>query len=61
MYRKTMSFFGLPKNLMLLIPKSNLMVKKLQFFYIYSNFNLPNWHQGFGGDAFIFVDEIEVK
>lgn len=22
---------------------------------------LPEWHQGFGGDAFIFVDEIMVK
>ena len=22
---------------------------------------LPEWHQGFGGDAYIFVDEIEVK
>ena len=22
---------------------------------------LPEWHQGFGGDAFIFVDEIVVK
>lgn len=22
---------------------------------------LPNWHQGKGGDAFIFIDEIEVK
>ena len=22
---------------------------------------LPQWHQGFGGDAFIFVDEISVK
>jgi len=22
---------------------------------------LPQWHQGFGGDAFIFIDEIEVK
>jgi hypothetical protein len=22
---------------------------------------LPEWHQGFGGDAFIFVDEITVK
>ena len=22
---------------------------------------LPDWHQGFGGDAFIFVDEIEIK
>ncbi|MBC7556020.1 MAG: glycoside hydrolase family 92 protein, partial [Chryseobacterium sp.] len=22
---------------------------------------LPEWHQGFGGDAFIFIDEIEVK
>jgi hypothetical protein len=22
---------------------------------------LPNWHQGAGGDAFIFVDEIEIN
>ncbi len=22
---------------------------------------LPNWHQGFGGDAFIFIDEINIK
>jgi predicted alpha-1,2-mannosidase len=22
---------------------------------------LPEWHQGFGGDAFIFIDEIEIK
>jgi hypothetical protein len=22
---------------------------------------LPEWHQGFGGDAFIFIDEITVK
>jgi hypothetical protein len=22
---------------------------------------LPEWHQGFGGDAFIFVDEITIK
>lgn len=22
---------------------------------------LPQWHQGFGGDAFIFIDEIQVK
>ena len=22
---------------------------------------LPEWHQGFGGDAFIFVDEVMVK
>ena len=22
---------------------------------------LPEWHQGFGGDAYIFIDEIEVK
>uniref|UniRef100_UPI00404A52D6 GH92 family glycosyl hydrolase n=1 Tax=Flavobacterium sp. TaxID=239 RepID=UPI00404A52D6 len=29
---------------------------------IATNFGkLPEWHQGFGGDAFIFVDEIEVK
>lgn len=23
--------------------------------------NLPEWHQGYGGDSFIFIDEIEVK
>jgi hypothetical protein len=22
---------------------------------------LPEWHQGYGGDAFIFVDEITIK
>jgi hypothetical protein len=22
---------------------------------------LPEWHQGFGGDAFIFIDEITIK
>jgi hypothetical protein len=22
---------------------------------------LPEWHQGVGGDAFIFIDEIEIK
>ncbi|WP_338407326.1 GH92 family glycosyl hydrolase [uncultured Flavobacterium sp.] len=22
---------------------------------------LPNWHQGFGGDAFVFIDEITIK
>lgn len=27
----------------------------------YNYGKLPQWHQGFGGDAFIFVDEIEVK
>ncbi len=29
---------------------------------IAKNFNkLPEWHQGFGGDAFIFIDEITIK
>ncbi|MFN5182973.1 MAG: GH92 family glycosyl hydrolase [Bacteroidota bacterium] len=27
----------------------------------YNYGKLPKWHQGFGGDAFIFVDELEVK
>ena len=27
----------------------------------YNYGKLPEWHQGAGGDAFIFVDEIEVK
>jgi len=22
---------------------------------------LPEWHQGFGGDAFIFIDEIQIN
>ena len=29
---------------------------------IATNFGkLPEWHQGFGGDAFIFIDEIEIN
>ena len=27
----------------------------------YNYGKLPNWHQGFGGDAFIFIDEITIK
>lgn len=27
----------------------------------YNYGKLPEWHQGFGGDAFIFIDEIEIK
>lgn len=27
----------------------------------YNYGKLPQWHQGYGGDAFIFVDEIEIK
>ena len=27
----------------------------------YNYGKLPKWHQGFGGDAFIFIDEIEVR
>jgi hypothetical protein len=27
----------------------------------YNYGKLPQWHQGFGGDAFIFIDEITVK
>ena len=39
--------------------------KKLKAKYVKikaSNFGkLPEWHQGFGGDAFIFIDEITIK
>lgn len=27
----------------------------------YNSGKLPEWHQGYGGDAFIFIDEITVK
>ena len=27
----------------------------------YNYGKLPEWHQGFGGDAFIFIDEITIK
>lgn len=27
----------------------------------YNYGGLPQWHQGFGGDAFIFIDEITIK
>ena len=39
--------------------------KELKAQYIkvkaYNFGKLPDWHQGFGGDAFIFVDEITIK
>ena len=39
--------------------------KKIKAKYVkvkaYNFGKLPEWHQGFGGDAFIFIDEISVK
>jgi len=43
--------FGLDKNL-----KAKYVKVKA-----YNFGKLPEWHQGFGGDAFIFVDEITIK
>lgn len=41
------------------------MLHKVKTRYIkvkaYNFGKLPEWHQGFGGDAFIFIDEIEIK
>jgi len=43
----------------------NTNTKKLKVRYLKikaTNFGkLPDWHQGKGGDAFIFIDEIEVR
>jgi hypothetical protein len=42
--------------------KSNKEVKaKYVKVKAYNYGKLPNWHQGFGGDAFIFIDEITIK
>ena len=45
--------------------KSFRLNKELKSKYIkvkaYNFGKLPEWHQGFGGDAFIFIDEISIK
>lgn len=42
--------------------KSNKEIKaKYVKVKAYNYGKLPNWHQGFGGDAFIFIDEITIK
>ncbi|MDG2432975.1 GH92 family glycosyl hydrolase [Flavobacterium sp.] len=41
----------------------NLKVPKVRYVKVFAkNFGkLPTWHQGYGGDAFIFIDEITIK
>lgn len=54
-----------PKDNSVLIKKftSSLPLTNAQFVKVkaYNFGKLPKWHQGFGGDAFIFIDEIEIK
>ncbi len=41
----------------------NALPQKARFVKVkaYNYGKLPEWHQGFGGDAFVFIDEIEVR
>ncbi len=45
--------------------KNFSLAKKLKAKYVkvkaYTFGKLPEWHQGFGGDAFLFIDEITIK
>lgn len=43
--------------------KANIFPTEARYLKIkaYNFGKLPDWHQGFGGDAYIFVDEIWVK
>lgn len=43
--------------------KSTILPTPAQYLKVmaYNYGKLPEWHQGFGGDAFIFVDEIIIK
>lgn len=50
-------------NKILPFTSNEIKNKKARFIKIIAkNFGkLPEWHQGFGGDAFIFIDEITIK
>lgn len=54
-----------PKNTDIVIQKYNEEIKPTEVRYVkvkaYNFGKLPEWHQGFGSDAFIFIDEIEVQ
>jgi predicted alpha-1,2-mannosidase len=54
-----------PKNNDVIIKKYTADILPTDARYVkikaYNFGKLPEWHQGFGGDAFIFIDEIEVK
>jgi len=43
--------------------KSEIMAVNAKYVKVkaYNFGKLPEWHQGFGGDAFIFIDEISIK
>ena len=56
------------------VPENNVSVQRKEFelhdieknyHYIrvkaFNYGKLPSWHQGFGGDAFIFVDEVTIR
>lgn len=51
------------ENTILNFTSNETKVKKARYVKVIAkNFGkLPEWHQGFGGDAFIFVDEITIK
>ena len=54
-----------PKNTDIIIKKYTAELSPTQIKYVkvkaYNFGKLPEWHQGFGSDAYIFIDEIEVK
>jgi predicted alpha-1,2-mannosidase len=51
------------ENIILNFTSNETKAKKARYVKVIAkNFGkLPEWHQGFGGDAFIFVDEITIK
>jgi predicted alpha-1,2-mannosidase len=51
------------ENIILNFTSNETKGKKVRYVKVIAkNFGkLPEWHQGFGGDAFIFVDEITIK
>ena len=53
----------LEENTILNFTSNETKGKKARYVKIIAkNFGkLPEWHQGFGGDAFIFIDEIMIK
>ena len=50
------------KNIIRSFESNKRMTSARYIKVIAKNFGkLPEWHQGFGGDAFIFIDEIEIR
>ena len=51
------------ENIILNFTVNETKTKKARYVKVIAkNFGkLPEWHQGFGGDAFIFIDEITIK